>query len=216
MAANEPGVAPRPDSLRRLRLALVVSVVVLVAGAVALVVLRPRESSAPLPPAAGAADATWAAGERPAPDFRLTDAYGKPVSIAGLRGRRVIVTFVDPHCTTFCPRESAVLDDALRQFPVAERPVVVAVSVDPKTRSPAVLQKEARRFKWLPQWRWAAGSAPQLERVWRSYHIQVIPEAGDIGHTEAAYLVDRNGDQRALFLWPFKAAAITTALKQLA
>lgn len=191
------------------------AVALLVAGAVALGLLRPRSEPASSLLAAGTPSATWAAGEKPAPDFRLTDAYGKPVSIAALHGRRVILTFVDPHCTTFCPRESLVLNDALRSFPVAERPAVVAVSVDPKTRSLPVLRREAKRFKWLPQWRWAAGSAPQLERVWQSYHIQVVPADDDIGHTEAAYLIDGSGDQRALFLWPFKAGDIAAALKQL-
>jgi len=213
MAANEPA-APGAASLKRLRLALVIAVALLAAAVVALVLFRPQndQSSAA---ATGTPSAIWAAGEKQAPDFRLTDEHGNPVTISGLRGRRVIVTFLDPHCTTFCPRESLVLNDALRTFPPAERPAVVAVSVDPKTRSFTVLQKEARRFKWLPQWRWAVGSAPQLNPVWGAYHIQVVPAAHDIGHTEAAYLVDANGDQRALFLWPFKAADIASALKQI-
>jgi cytochrome oxidase Cu insertion factor (SCO1/SenC/PrrC family) len=78
-----------------------------------------------------------------------------------------------------------------------------------------VLRKEARRFKWLPQWRWAAGSATQLGPVWAAYHIQVIPAADDIGHTEAAYIVDATGHERALFLWPFKAADIVAALESI-
>ncbi len=214
MAANEERVASGAASLKRLRLALVVAVALLIAGVVALLLLRPhgtRNGAA----ATGTPAATWAPGEKQAPDFRLTDEHGNPVTISGLRGRRVIVTFVDPHCTTFCPRESLVLNDALRAFPAAERPAVVAVSVDPKTRSLAVLRKEARRFKWLPQWRWAAGSAPQLNGVWRAYNIQVMPAPDDIGHTEAAYLVDANGAERALFLWPFKAADIAAALRQI-
>jgi len=214
MAANEERVAGGADSLKRLRLALVVAVALLVAGVVALLVLRPHDTTSGAA-ATGAAAVTWAPGEKRAPDFRLTDEHGSPVSISGLRGRSVIVTFVDPHCTTFCPRESVVLNDALRAFPAAARPAIVAVSVDPKTRSLTVLQKEARRFKWLPQWRWAAGSASQLNGVWRAYNIQVVPAADDIGHTEAAYLVDAKGDQRALYLWPFKAAEIAGALREI-
>ncbi len=214
MAANEERVAPGTDSLKRLRLALVVAVALLIAGVVALLLLRPHDTTTGAAET-GTAAITWAPGEKQAPDFRLSDEHGSPVSIAGLRGRSVIVTFVDPHCTTFCPRESVVLNDALRAFPAAERPAIVAVSVDPKTRSLVVLQKEARRFKWLPQWRWAAGSASQLNGVWRAYNIQVVPAADDIGHTEAAYLVDANGDERALFIWPFKAPEIAAALRRI-
>jgi protein SCO1 len=213
VAANEPSAAPAPASLRRLRLALVALVAVLVAVVVTLVLVRRGSTDAA--PASSNVAATWAAGEKTAPGFRLTDEHGRPVSMAGLRGRRVIVTFVDPHCTTFCPRESIVLNDAVKTLPVAERPAIVAVSVDPKTRSLAVLQHEARRFKWLPQWRWAVGSDAQLRAVWGAYHIEVMPTPGDIAHTEAAYLVDAHGDQRALLLWPFKAADVASALQQL-
>jgi cytochrome oxidase Cu insertion factor (SCO1/SenC/PrrC family) len=213
VAANEPSTAPAPASLRRLRLALVAAVVVLIVAVVALVLLH-RGSSDAVPAGSNVA-ATWAPGEKAAPGFRLTDEHGRLVSMAGLRGRRVIVTFVDPHCTTFCPRESIVLNDAMRMLPAAERPAIVAVSVDPKTRSLAVLRHEARRFKWLPQWRWAVGSDAQLRSVWGAYHIEVVPTPGDIAHTEAAYLVDAHGDQRALLLWPFKAADVASALEQL-
>jgi cytochrome oxidase Cu insertion factor (SCO1/SenC/PrrC family) len=209
-ATSEPGPAPATSLLRRLRWAFVAAILLL-GGVAAAIAFRP--ASEPTAAAASSAPAaTWAAGEKRAPDFRLSDADGKPVTMVGLRGRPVIVTFVDPHCTTFCPRESIVLNDALRTFPVVERPAVVAVSVDPETRSLAVLRKEARRFKWLPQWRWAAGSAAQLDPVWAAYHIQVVPAARDIGHTEAAYLVDATGHERALFLWPFRAADIVAAL----
>ena len=211
MAANEPSAPSVPGSLKRLRMLLAAVVVLLVAAVVTLVLVN-RGGGSAQQPAQSTVAATWAAGEQPAPAFSLSDQHGRPVSIAGLRGRRVIVTFVDPHCTTFCPRESIVLNDALRRFAGADRPAVVAVSVDPKTRSQAVLQKEARRFKWLPQWRWATGSAARLRAVWTAYHIQVVPAAGDIGHTEAAYLVDATGHQRALYLWPFTADDIAAGL----
>ncbi|HXH97039.1 MAG TPA: SCO family protein, partial [Gaiellaceae bacterium] len=154
-------------------------------------------------------------GEKPAPRFRLHDAAGAPVSLAQYRGRNVIVTFIDPLCTTFCPRESAVLDDALRQLPSSQRPAVIAINVNPPIQKGATLQKEAKRFKWLPQWRWGNGTKAQLAAVWETYGIQVIPTQGDITHTEAAYLVDRNGDQRALFLWPFNANDILRTYRTL-
>ena len=59
--------------------------------------------------------------------------------------------------------------------------------------------------------------------MWKHYDIGVLDEkktiAGvvvhNIVHTEAAYVVDANGYERALFLWPFTAADIRTALTQL-
>jgi cytochrome oxidase Cu insertion factor (SCO1/SenC/PrrC family) len=209
--ANDPSLARR-DPVSRLRWALWALVPAAAAAAFGLsFALRSTGANAPAP----AAVETWGAGTLEAPDFRLTDEHGKPVSIASERGRSVILTFVDPHCTTFCPRESIVLNDAIATLPAADRPAVLAVNVNPPVTSPAVLRKEARRFKWLPQWRWASGPPARLRAVWGAYHIQVIPSKSDIGHTEAAYLIDGNGDQRALFLWPFRADDIAAALKTL-
>jgi cytochrome oxidase Cu insertion factor (SCO1/SenC/PrrC family) len=39
----------------------------------------------------------------PAPDFQLTDQNGQAVSLASLRGKVVLMTFLDPVCTTDCP-----------------------------------------------------------------------------------------------------------------
>jgi cytochrome oxidase Cu insertion factor (SCO1/SenC/PrrC family) len=211
VAANEPTLVQRRPGFR-----LLLGALLALAAAVALVLyvaLRPTSESGSV--ASRGPAATWAAGEKPAPDFLLTDQYGKRVSIAGLRGRQALVTFIDPHCTTFCPRESIVLNDAISQLPASERPAIIAVNVNPPVHRPAELRREARRFKWLPQWRWATGPAPRLERVWSAYAIQVVPTKDDIGHTEAAYVVDRHGDQRALFLWPFSANEVAGVLKQL-
>jgi hypothetical protein len=36
-----------------------------------------------------------------------------------------------------------------------------------------------------------------------------------IAHTEAAYVVDAAGYQRAIFLWPYSAAAVTRTIETL-
>jgi hypothetical protein len=38
----------------------------------------------------------------------------------------------------------------------------------------------------------------------------------DVAHTEAAYLVDAKGYERAVFLWPYSADAVTRTLRALA
>ena len=197
------------------RWALFAAVPLLAAAAASLAfVLRssPPQEQLQTVRASSSSFVAFAAGERPSPPIALKNADGSPFSLASLRGRRVLVTFVDPRCTTFCPRESVVINDALRALAPAERPTVVAVSVDPTVTSARVLRQEARRFKWLPQWRWAVGSHAQLAKVWKAYHVEVIPTPDDITHTELAYVLDAKGDQRALLLWPFKATAVKNAL----
>jgi len=38
----------------------------------------------------------------------------------------------------------------------------------------------------------------------------------EITHTEGAFVVDGTGHERALFLWPFRAADVTDSLRTLA
>jgi cytochrome oxidase Cu insertion factor (SCO1/SenC/PrrC family) len=72
----------------------------------------------------------------------------------------------------------------------------------------------------VPQWHWGIGARSQLAPVWRKYGIGVSVAtrkiAGvtvhDVTHTEAAYVIDAKGYERALFLWPFRAADVQAAL----
>ena len=53
--------------------------------------------------ALGGPAASWPAGARLAPEFHLTDQDGRPISLGSLRGRPVIVSFIDPVCRNLCP-----------------------------------------------------------------------------------------------------------------
>jgi len=180
-------------------------------------------SSGAAAPVSDAPAATWAAGERRAPAFALRDEGGRPLSLASLRGRPVIVTFIDPLCRDYCPTEAQHLNDVVRSFPAAEKPAVVAVSVNVYGNKPATLAQDRRKWRLVSQWHWGVGGARQLSPVWQSYNIQVVTStkkiAGvpvhTIGHTEAAYVVDANGWQRALFLWPYSADGVVKTLRAL-
>jgi len=203
------------------------SAALLLTGAVVLVAFLLARSTSPAPPrsipVADEAGATWPAGARPAPDFRLRDQDGAEVSISGFRGRPVIVTFIDPLCRTYCPLEGRRLNGVVRRFPAATRPVIVAVSVNVAGNGRANLRTVVRKWGLVPQWRWAVGSEEQLARVWKRYHVGVLVQtkkiAGvtvrDVVHTEAAYVVDANGYERALFLWPYTADAVDRTLRAL-
>jgi len=176
------------------------------------------------PPISDAPAATWPAGARRAPAFILSGEDGKRVSLAALRGRPVVITFIDPLCRDYCPTEAQHLNDVANAFPAGAKPAIVAVSVNVYGNAPSNLRLDARKWRLVPQWTWAIGRGPELSRVWDAYHIQVIVSnrkiAGvtvhRIGHTEAAYVVDANGYQRALFLWPYSAAAVERELRSLA
>jgi cytochrome oxidase Cu insertion factor (SCO1/SenC/PrrC family) len=196
-------------------LALSVAVVALgVAGLAHLARSTPR--SEPVPPRFTAA-ATWAAGAHRASPFALHDETGAPVTLAALRGRQVVVTFMDPVCQELCPLEARVLGAAIRKLPAAERPVIVAVSVNPPADTAANFAKDAVRWQLGPEWRWALGTRKALAPVWRAYRVDVQSSSGgEVAHTEATYIVDKHGDARAVYVYPFAAADFAQTLRDTA
>jgi protein SCO1/2 len=149
--------------------------------------------------------ATWPAGARPAPDFALSDQNGRRTSLSSLRGKNVVLTFLDSRCHRPCGRETRSLGTALRLLPRSARPVVVVVSVDPRRDTPGSARAAARRLGLTAgaSWHWLLGSRAELAPVWASYRIAVRRTSGQIAQTPAVYLIDRRGFERAGLLWPF-------------
>ena len=154
---------------------------------------------------------TWPADSRPAPNFTLTDQRGKPVKLAAYRGRSVILTFVDPLCRNLCPLAAHVLNQVDADMPQAQRPAIIAVSVDIYADSRADLLQDFQKWSLVPQWHWAVGTPKQLAAVWRAYKIGVAVTTKRIVHTtvhfithdEVAYVIDPSGHMRGLFAWPY-------------
>ena len=225
--AAGPATKGRTDPARRLRLFIWLAVLMLGIAAGALIGLQrlshqQAAASGTLAPAS--AQVTWAAGAKRAPDFSLVDQAGRPVSVARFRGRPVIVTFIDPLCQTLCPTEAKVLELVKKHVPASARPVVIAVSVNQWGDARRYLLQDAAKWNLDSDWHWAVGRVPALARVWHAYQIAVLDApktvAGvtvhDISHTEAAFLVDARGYQRAVFVYPFLATDVARTVQQLA
>jgi protein SCO1/2 len=161
--------------------------------------------------------AVWPVGLRRAPGFSLPDQSGRLFSLASLRGHPVILTFMDSQCHQECPLEGHAIAAALRTVPAGERPVIVVVSVDPWADTPGSAHRAIRRFDLTPfDWRWLLGSRERLEGVWRKFRIQVRRSSTDIEHTDALYLIDARGFERAGMVYPFLPTWISDDLHTLA
>jgi protein SCO1/2 len=130
-----------------------------------------------------------------APRFRLRDQDGKPVSMAGYRGRTVVMTFVYSHCRDTCPAQVQAIRGALDEL--GHDVPVLAVSVDPAHDT----RDSARRFL-LQQHvtgrvRFVLGSHRALAPVWRGYGI--APQRRGLEHSAYVVLVDGRGLQRIGF-----------------
>lgn len=222
-ATDPPGESGRRGRSRLLAVAAVLVMLGVVAGA--LVVVRGHSASrASQSPTVTPPPVTWLAGARAAPNFRLVDQRGASVSLRSFRGRTTIVTFLDPLCRNVCPLEARVLADAIRGLPPAVRPAIVAVSVNPRGDTRANFDADSRHWRLTPDWRWAIGSRTQLAAVWRKYEIEVKivtkrlsgVTVREVEHGDAAFIVDRSGYQRAMFLYPFTAVDVEHELRKVA
>ncbi len=162
--------------------------------------------------------ATWAAGARPAPAITtLRDQTGARFSLSSLRGRPVAIEFFDSHCKAECPLAGRALAASERALPAAQRPALVVVSVNPlDTRASARAAIRLWGLAGVAPWHWLMGTHAQLAPVWAAYHIFVAPTRGDITHTEALYLLDRRGDERSGYLFPYLPASVTHDMRVLA
>jgi protein SCO1 len=202
---------------RRRRLAAAASVLLIVSGAaLALAATRYAPGSGAGATARGPVvngDAVWKAGTRPAPSFDLTDQRGRSVSLASLRGRPLLLTFLDSKCTTLCPivgHQLGVVERHLGGQPVR----LVIVSVDPADTRHSVAAA-ARKWGWHGHWQWLMGTSAQLAPVWRAYGIGVQPTATDIAHSMAVYVIDGQGDERAGFLPPLAISRLVSDVRLL-
>ena len=175
-----------------------------IAAGVAIAALNRHAATVKLPELHG--QASWPAGARPAP------AGGLP----SLRGHTSVVTFMDPRCTSICPIEGRQLASIIRRLPAASRPALVLVSVNPQAtaRDAARASRTWQLAPFHPHW--VLGTRVTLSEVWAAYHVQVRPTKGDIVHTLVAYLVDRRGDERTAYLFPFAPAFVQRDLAHLA
>ena len=161
--------------------------------------------------------ASWGPDELRAPSFELRDQRGSLVSLDGLRGNSVLLTFLDSRCEEQCPAVGVLLGRILRGMKPAERPVLVVVSVDPADDTPASIRKAMAAWRLAGQWRWhwLRGTSGELAPVWRNYGVAVQPTTHDITHSLVLYLIDRDGFQRTGYLFPFLSEAVTRDLRTL-
>ncbi len=137
----------------------------------------------------------------PAKAFQLTDQHGRAVSLASLRGKVVLLTFLDPVCTTDCPLIAQEFRDAGQLLGAAARHVeLVAVVANPIYHDVAYTQAFDRQehLTQVPDWLYLTGSLSQLQQVWKDYGIaaQILPAGSMIGHPDIAYVIDQAGRVR--------------------
>jgi protein SCO1/2 len=139
----------------------------------------------------------------PAPAFRLTDQWGRTVTLASLRGHPVLLTFLSSICTTNCPLVAEDIHQTLSQLGTAGRGVVaVAISTDPEGDTHASIVKFSQQHHLLHRWLFLTGNRDVLTTVWEHYYVYAAPAnapaAVKDSHTSGTYLIDPQGRWRVL------------------
>ena len=174
--------------------------------------------SAPVLAAAPAlrAQATWPAGAKRAPDFRLRDQSGRTMTLSSERGRVVLLTFLDSHCTRECPIQGRLIASVQRRLGARTRADLVIVTVNPWADTGRSARAFAAKSHWTGSWHWLLGAPQQVRPVWADYAVGVLRTPSDVNHTAVLYLIDPRGFQRAAYLVPFSPADVAADVRGLA
>ena len=176
------------------------AVAVIIAGAAPAALAQANPNADPI--IARAIDGNSAPLDFTAPQFRLTDQNGRQVSLASLRGKVVLLTFLDPVCTSDCPLIAQEFRAADQVLGAKSRNVqMVAIVANPVYRAVSYTRAfdSQERLTSLPNWLFLTGSLTQLRQAWRNYSVaaEVVPSGGMIAHNDLAYVIDASGRTRA-------------------
>jgi cytochrome oxidase Cu insertion factor (SCO1/SenC/PrrC family) len=133
-----------------------------------------------------------------APGFRLTDQDGRTVTLASLRGKVVLLTFLDPVCTTDCALMGREFVQAGQMLAGESKHLeLVGVVVNPVYYSRAVVDAfdQQEGLTALPNWEYLTATPARLAQVWKAYGItgQVSPAGSMIAHNDVAFVIDQAG-----------------------
>jgi protein SCO1/2 len=157
------------------------------------------------------------AESQPAPNFQLTNQYGKAMTLQDLQDKVVVLTFLYTSCPDICPLITAKLRQVQEELgPAGSDVAVVAITVDPETDNVERVRQYSDAMGMKEQWYFLTGSREQLVPIWEAYYVAALAEelSADLAaasdpaklaqsdsrfaglHTAPVYLIDRHGRRR--------------------
>jgi cytochrome oxidase Cu insertion factor (SCO1/SenC/PrrC family) len=156
-------------------------------------------------------------GRQPAPDIKLVNQFGQPMSLSQFRGKVVMLGFEDSECTTVCPLTTQSMLQAKQMLGAAGDQVqLLGVDANPTATSVADVLAYSRAHGMVNQWDFLTGSVAQLKAVWSAYHIAVQIEKGQIDHTPALFVIDQQGREQKLYLTQMAYSSVAQSAEVLA
>lgn len=165
----------------------------------------PASGRASAPPAAAASAVSLKAGvfepARPAPAFRLVASDGGEATLERFRGQVVLMSFGFTNCAAVCPVTLATLAEARKALGADARAVqVLFVSVDPERDGVERMRSYVAAFD--PSFLGVTGTPEALAAMRTAYGVtanrHVTGDTYVMDHTSSVFLIDRDGQLRAL------------------
>ncbi|MDA8319000.1 MAG: SCO family protein [Actinomycetota bacterium] len=138
----------------------------------------------------------------PAHAFSLTDQYSRTVTLASLRGKVVLLTFLDDTCSVDCPLIAQEFRQAGQLLSADSAHVeLVAINYNPVDTQVSYIQAFDRQegLDGVPNWLYLTGTSAQLQQVWAHYDVpqaEILPAGSMVGHGDYAFVIDQNGHLR--------------------
>lgn len=144
---------------------------------------------------------------KPAPDFTLRDAEGRPVRLADLRGKAVVLHFIYAGCPDVCPLHAdliAKIQGMVNQTPMRDLVRFVSITTDPERDGPEALRGYAEAHGLDPtNWTFLTSGPERPEearRLAESYGVVFSPMPdGMLMHGVVTHVIDGEGRLRAKF-----------------
>jgi protein SCO1/2 len=140
----------------------------------------------------------------PAPAFTLTAQDERRLSLADLRGKAVVLTFIYTTCADTCPLLTAKMAGLQNRLGAdfGRRVFFVSVTVDPERDTPGVLKgygvAHGARFDG---WAFLTGTPAEIREVAKRYGVYAKKTArGDIDHTFLTSVIDPRGFLRVQYV----------------
>ena len=186
--------------MKRPVLLVLVAAIIVVPAAVGLLIQAFTSGSSASPAASGPPPGAYRGSEPPAgirlPAFSLRDYRGNVVRTSVLRGKVVLVTFLDTDCKTKCPVFASDIGEALRLLSGSERGQVaaLALTVNPAGDTPRSVRAFLRRRHALGL-DFLLGTTRQMRPIWRAFHVVAAAETGNADvHSSDVRVFDRSGE----------------------
>ncbi len=156
------------------------------------------------------------------PEAKLIDENGQPFDLNQTRGKVVVVSLIYTHCPDICPLTTAKMkqiQEGVQAAGLSNQVQLVTFTVDPQRDNPDVIKGFASAYDFDPSnWVFLTGTSDQIDILIKGLNLYVqrvyyvnntpVPEtaltqpAADtpylVNHTDRMFLIDRQGNVRAL------------------